>query len=199
MPEITDLKSLISKRGIIKGRVTRFKSFLDVPENRVKLLEIQRRIQELQSYQAKEEELFKFEDEFFDTISSADAIVKSIENTSGPQPADGPSGSGQSPTIGRENPAVKLSNIYLPTFSGVLTEWITFRDSYNALINDNRDLSDIHKFHYKASGGTRFCHICSKYFCFCAENLKLYNPPSRQRKRKQSLDLFCYETLEDNE
>jgi hypothetical protein len=53
--------------------------------------------------------------------------------------------------------------------------------------------------HYKASGGTRFCHICSKYFCFCAENLKLYNPPSRQRKRKQSLDLFCYETLEDNE
>jgi hypothetical protein len=48
MPEITDLKSLINKRGIIKGRVTRFKSFLDVPENRVKSLEIQRRIQELQ-------------------------------------------------------------------------------------------------------------------------------------------------------
>jgi TolA-binding protein len=149
MPEITDLKSLISKRGIIKGRVTRFKSFLDVPENRVKLLEIQRRIQELQSYfrefesihlqiqaldanQAKEEELFKFEDEFFDTISSADAIVKSIENTSGTQqPTDGPSGSGQSPTNGRENPAVKLPNIHLPTFSGVFTEWITFRDSYS--------------------------------------------------------------------
>jgi TolA-binding protein len=164
MPEITDLKSLISKRGIIKGRVTRFKSFLDVPENRVKLLEIQRRIQELQSYfrefesihlqiqaldanQAKEEELFKFEDEFFDTISSADAIVKSIENTSGSQPADDPSGSGQSPTIGRENPVVKLPNIHLPAFSGVFTEWITFRDSYNALINDNRDLSDIQKFH----------------------------------------------------
>jgi hypothetical protein len=122
MPEITDLKSLINKRGIIKGRVTRFKSFLDVPENRVKSLEIQTRIQELQSYfrefesihlqiqaldanQAKEEELFKFEDEFFDTISSADAIVKTIENTT-QQPTNGPSGTGQSPTIGRENPAV---------------------------------------------------------------------------------------------
>jgi hypothetical protein len=44
--------------------------------------------------------------------------------------------------------------------------------------------------HHKTSGGTRFCHICSKYFCFCAEN---------SRQRKQSLDLFCYETLEDNE
>jgi hypothetical protein len=167
MPEITDLKSLINKRGIIKGRVTRFKSFLDVPENRVKSLEIQRRIQELQSYfrefesihlqiqaldanQAKEEELFKFEDEFFDTISSADAIVKTIENTT-QQPTNGPSGTGQSPTIGRENPAVKLPNIHLPTFSGVFTEWITFRDSYNALINDNRDLSDIQKFHYLRS------------------------------------------------
>jgi hypothetical protein len=169
MPEITDLKSLINKCGIIKGRVTRFKSFLDVPENRVKSLEIQRRIQELQSYfrefesihlqiqaldanQAKEEELFKFEDEFFDTISSADAIVKSIENTSGTrQPTDGPSGTGQSPTNGRENPAVKLPNMHLPTFSRVFTEWITFRDSYNALINDNRDLSDIQKFHYLRS------------------------------------------------
>jgi hypothetical protein len=61
---------------------------------------------------------------------------------------DGPSGSGQSPTNERENPAVKLPNIHLPTFSGVFTEWITFRDSYNALINDNRDLSDIQKSHY---------------------------------------------------
>jgi hypothetical protein len=94
--------------------------------------------------------LFKFEDEFFNTISSADAIVKSIENTT-QQPTNGPSGTGQSPTIGRENPAVKLPNIHLPTFSGVFTEWITFRDSYNALINDNRDLSDIQKFHYLRS------------------------------------------------
>ncbi|KAH0822603.1 hypothetical protein GEV33_000188 [Tenebrio molitor] len=104
----------------------------------------------LDANQAKEEELFKFEDEFFDTISSADAIVKTIENTT-QQPTNGPSGTGQSPTIGRENPAVKLPNIHLPTFSGVFTEWITFRDSYNALINDNRDLSDIQKFHYLRS------------------------------------------------
>jgi hypothetical protein len=50
MPEITDVKSLINKRGIIKGRITSFKTFLDVRENRVKLLEIQKRIQELQPY-----------------------------------------------------------------------------------------------------------------------------------------------------
>jgi hypothetical protein len=34
---------------------------------------------------------------------------------------------------------------------------------------------------------------------FCAENLKLYKPPSRQIKTKQTFDLFCYETLQDNE
>jgi hypothetical protein len=34
---------------------------------------------------------------------------------------------------------------------------------------------------------------------FCAENLKLYKPPSRQIKTKQTFDLFWYETLEDYE
>jgi hypothetical protein len=34
---------------------------------------------------------------------------------------------------------------------------------------------------------------------FCAENLKLYKPPSRQIKTKQTFDLFCYEMLQDNE
>jgi hypothetical protein len=87
----------------------------------------------------------------YDTICSVEALVKSIENTSGTHPTDGPFGSGQSLIIERENPAVKLPNIHLPTFSCVFTERITFRDSYNAFINYNRDLSDIQKFHYLRS------------------------------------------------
>jgi hypothetical protein len=73
-------------------------------------------IQALDGNQAREEDLFKFEDEFYDTISSADEIVNSIKRTSGRQQStDGLSGTGQSPTNVCENAvSVKLSESNFP-------------------------------------------------------------------------------------
>lgn len=41
-----------------------------------------------------------------------------------------------------------LPKISLPTFSGGITEWINFINTYDAIIHNNESLSDIHKMHY---------------------------------------------------
>lgn len=42
----------------------------------------------------------------------------------------------------------KLPKLNLPVFSGVITEWLTFWDSYNAAVHSNTGLSDVQKFTY---------------------------------------------------
>jgi hypothetical protein len=46
---------------------------------------------------------------------------------------------------------VRLPVINLPTFSGSFDAWIEFRDSFNSLINKNKSLSGLQKFHYLKS------------------------------------------------
>lgn len=49
---------------------------------------------------------------------------------------------------------VKLPEIQLPSFSGNLSEWITFRDSFRSLIHQNNQLTDVDKFTYLRSALT---------------------------------------------
>ncbi|XP_055584992.1 uncharacterized protein LOC129737855 [Uranotaenia lowii] len=46
---------------------------------------------------------------------------------------------------------VKLPEIRLPSFSGKLREWISFRDSFQSLIHNNDQLAPIEKFSYLRS------------------------------------------------
>ncbi|XP_055588728.1 uncharacterized protein LOC129741053 [Uranotaenia lowii] len=46
---------------------------------------------------------------------------------------------------------VKLPEIRLPSFSGKIREWITFRDSFRSLIHDNEHLTSMDKFTYLRS------------------------------------------------
>lgn len=51
-------------------------------------------------------------------------------------------------TSGRTHQAnhlVKLPKINIPIFSGKYTEWITFRDLFNSLIDKNDSLDDVQK------------------------------------------------------
>lgn len=43
---------------------------------------------------------------------------------------------------------VKLPKIVIPTFSGLYTEWMTFRDLFQSLIHNNDDIDDVQKLHY---------------------------------------------------
>ncbi|XP_063907426.1 uncharacterized protein LOC135125701 [Zophobas morio] len=46
---------------------------------------------------------------------------------------------------------VKLPELTLPSFDGSYTEWTSFHDTFSALVDENNDLSEIHKFHYLKS------------------------------------------------
>lgn len=42
---------------------------------------------------------------------------------------------------------IRLPAIKPPTFSGEWEEWVTFRDVFKALVNDNASLHDVHRLH----------------------------------------------------
>ena len=46
---------------------------------------------------------------------------------------------------------VKLPQISLPTFSGLYSEWVTFRDLFKSLIHKNDTLDEVQKLHYLKS------------------------------------------------
>jgi len=46
---------------------------------------------------------------------------------------------------------VRLPTIELPTYSGNVCKWLHFRDTFDALINQNDRLTNVQKFHYLIS------------------------------------------------
>lgn len=49
------------------------------------------------------------------------------------------------------NSLLKLPNIDLPTFNGEYDQWVTFRDTFEAIIDTNMNLTKIQKFYYLQS------------------------------------------------
>ncbi|XP_039746104.1 uncharacterized protein LOC120623888 [Pararge aegeria] len=49
---------------------------------------------------------------------------------------------------GNFNSAVKLPKITIPAFSGLYTEWLSFRDLFKSLIHGNEALDNVQKLHY---------------------------------------------------
>lgn len=54
----------------------------------------------------------------------------------------------QSSSSASKGSQVKLPKITIPTFSGLYTEWMSFRDLFVSLIHDNRDIDNVQKLHY---------------------------------------------------
>lgn len=74
-----------------------------------------------------------------------------------PRPSDCAS-TPMSPTVTPHVNRVKLPKLSLPHFSGDITKWDTFWDSYESAIHKNDDLTDIDKFNYLRSLLERTAH-----------------------------------------
>lgn len=141
-----DVKSLIAQRGICKGKITRFRDFLNKElltqgelELRIKRFEplldifeqLQDKIEVLDPTQDAERS--DFENDFF--VVLANAKEKLTMNKSAIQ----------------TNSNIKLPIIELPTFRGDYCQWIEFRDAFISLVDGNHNLDAVQKFYYLRS------------------------------------------------
>ncbi|XP_058449063.1 uncharacterized protein LOC131429026 [Malaya genurostris] len=78
-----------------------------------------------------------------------------------------------SPTVSSSLKGLKLPTISLPEVDGDFKEWLTFHDTYLALIHSNQDVPAIQKFHYLKSAFTGEAAQMIESFTISAANYPL--------------------------
>jgi len=156
------LEELKKTRTSIKSRLTIFHSFLkkidtDPSKSRELPLRLER-AEELSEYEKVQsqiealsdldiDERTKFEDTYYMIITlGREKTISSNPNTS----RDTASLAANDITA-QANSLLKLPSIDLPTFNGEYDQSITFRDTFEAIINSNANLTKVQKFYYLQS------------------------------------------------
>ncbi|XP_066150296.1 uncharacterized protein [Euwallacea fornicatus] len=161
---------LIIKRAIIKSKITRFRKFLENPENKEKYSEIRERLElfallepeydhiqgrieasiaaeDMGAIAKESEERDKFECDYYQLVALARDLTTDVTNTNGGRQA---SSTVTETTTYSNNVSIlkQLPQISLPKFNSDLSKWINFRDSFDSLVNSQTTLSNIDKFNY---------------------------------------------------
>ncbi|XP_048481393.1 uncharacterized protein LOC119693376 [Plutella xylostella] len=160
------LKTLIKKRGVVKGKLTLFKKYLskltsasltadqliDLELRTTRIINvfmefeiIQDKIETL-SEELKDhlEERETFENTYFECVSLSKGYLAQVAS---PGASTSPEGQVREVTEPREHDSIKYPDIKLPTYNGQVTDWIEFRDTFDALVNQT-SLKPIQKFKY---------------------------------------------------
>lgn len=152
------VKALVQKRSIIKGQITRFRSFLenytanpDASQLRERLTklraswhvydEIQTQIEELEEANDPLERGM-FEDSYFELVSRAERYI-AVAVTDQQVRANN--------TDPNTTRVIKLPTINLPTFDGSYDKWLCFYDNFKSIIHDNNEVKPVQKLQYLRS------------------------------------------------
>jgi len=167
------LDTLKRQRTMIKGRATRFKTFVEnYVESEENSLILEARLEkydelwnEYHVLQTKIDSLLtepdiaereQFEDAFFQVQATARSKLARFRidrvNVRSNVPINNANQSIPS-TIANQTP-VRLPVISLPTFSGGYEQWQQFYDTFKALVHNNLNLDAVQKFHYLQSALT---------------------------------------------
>lgn len=103
---------------------------------------VQSQIEELDENDAERQ---IFEDRYCLLIGHARALANSIERTAGENRDNLENG------MVNHGIKVKLPTVNLPVFDGNPEKWLEFRDSFQGLIDANRDLTNIQRMYYLKS------------------------------------------------
>lgn len=169
------LKELITKRSNVKGRITRFKNYLqdDLKEElgefelkklELKLSKFELMFNEFDELQREIEYLAEkcdieldirtlMENEFFNCIVTAQNIIKISKGDKGLSRCNShQSVNSQSPSTDKNdcdgNLGFRLPVIKIPNFDGAYFKWMEFKETFTALIHENHKIKDIYKFYY---------------------------------------------------
>ncbi|KYN02289.1 hypothetical protein ALC62_06898 [Cyphomyrmex costatus] len=157
------------KRAIIKGQLTKFDTFLggflvskeNMTQLRIRLEkidkswdiydEVQTQIEVLDDFEQfvskQRAERFEFEETYFAIVSKARLILDENVHPRVSVRAENVSIANESAA----STAVRLPVMSLPTFNGTYEHWPVFYSTFSALVDQNHNLSNVHKFFYLQS------------------------------------------------
>lgn len=160
-------RELVKKRGILKGRLTKFANYLKYLQNNENAIsssrdridlklrikgasnlftefnDIQNQIEEMVYDSEVPDQLSNresFENSYYSTIALGEYMLSSDETTDGSRSS-----------YSDNSKSVKLPTISMPTFDGSYEHWLEFRDTFVSLVHNSKQISSIQKFHYLKS------------------------------------------------
>lgn len=180
------VNNLISRRGQLKGNLTRFWNYVSATDNdpkqismrRSKIEDVWEEFHQVQSEIRADEDAgehegyqLEFEELYFKAMAIAEERLQQLEAKKS---------SSIDTQVEKEKisvretsnavPLMKLAALNVPVFSGVYAEWAPFYDMYTALIHNNNSLTTIQKFFYLRSSLSGDAASCAKNLETTANN-----------------------------
>ncbi|XP_050535103.1 uncharacterized protein LOC126902121 [Daktulosphaira vitifoliae] len=167
---IHDNATLIKRRGVLKGQLTRFLNNVlavksdggdknnlktrreKIEETWVNFQKVQEEIEGLEETDDTEDEYrIQFEEIYFEAVTEYDKIMNEMNHSNDVDQISPTNIMTSTRTINNTSnqpSIVNLAPLNVPTFSGCYKEWSTFNDIFIALIHENEALSDVQRFFY---------------------------------------------------
>ena len=157
---------LIRQGTVARSSLTRMQTFIETGDR--KLNDIKVRFDELPNifnkFETAQSEIElsedtdysvdrqQFEDQYFEVKAKFNELLHPVVNPHTSRQSSPRSSlsdhSNQSPRSHLSGTHIKLPTIALPTFEGDTCSWLHFRDTFEALIVQNTNLSNVQKFHH---------------------------------------------------
>ena len=161
----SDVRLLKQKRTTLKSQITALNNYIDKNKDDLDLIHLKLRfekvkenyngfddihssLQLLEPSTENDNEKETIDDSYFDLASRVTRLSPvSSANAIPPRNSDFNSSSNEG--IGKRKS--KLPKFPIPTFDGKYEDWVSFKDSFEFLINSEPDLTDIEKLHFLKS------------------------------------------------
>lgn len=193
------MNSLIGKRGVIKGKLTRFQTFvnnllsIDIDETQsitvIQINELRKRtddtkplLSQFEDIQeeiriSREETAVPMADDVEYTVAFEDCYFSTTAQADilidKYHTNSSPENSLKSNCSGHHHSTVKLPTIQLPKFTGDVSQWLEFREIFKDLIHDNFEIKDIQKLHYLKGSLTGTASEIIKSLEFTSDNYQI--------------------------
>jgi hypothetical protein len=157
---MAELPELLKRRAILKSSLTRFTTFFENHKSNIahaKQISIRKEVlnktfNDFNDIQTSiellkdDEEAYResFETDYYKVIADVSSYLESHTLTSSSTSVNSSQGIA-------ESVIAKLPPINLPSFEGNYIEWVNFKNTFDSMIHERNDLTNIQKFHYLKS------------------------------------------------